>query len=178
MLNCCIRKKKEREEEQKRSTSSSMASAHPSSSETDGPSSEMKDDDNEDDDDDEFFECVSESEEAEKSDTCQPDSASADDIMQHKADGRLRQLGEEKLLHVDEALYIPLTQEPAPMTEDQLAEHAEVLTRYVIAIPIMVLASLYCLKLKIGWLSFSHPKIAQDEKSLRILKISSRTFRK
>ena len=49
--------------------------------------------------------------------------------MQYQPQGRLSKLDDLRLLRVDEALYIPVTQEPAPMTEDQLEAHAEVLTR-------------------------------------------------
>lgn len=51
------------------------------------------------------------------------------DSFTHQPDGRSRVLDELRLLNVDEALYIPLTQEPAPMTEDMLEEHAEVLAK-------------------------------------------------
>ena len=44
-------------------------------------------------------------------------------------EGRLHQCGDLDLLEVDEPLYIPVTQEPAPMTEDMLEEHAQVLTK-------------------------------------------------
>jgi Rab3 GTPase-activating protein catalytic subunit len=46
-----------------------------------------------------------------------------------EAEGRLKAYGELKLLNVDELLYVPVTQEPAPMTEDMLEEHAEVLAK-------------------------------------------------
>ena len=35
-----------------------------------------------------------------------------------------------RLLNTDELVHIPITQEPAPMTEDMLEEHAEVLAKY------------------------------------------------
>ncbi|XP_022111820.1 rab3 GTPase-activating protein catalytic subunit-like [Acanthaster planci] len=46
-----------------------------------------------------------------------------------KPSGRLRPYGDLKLLNKDELLYIPVTQDPAPMTEDMLEEHAEVLAQ-------------------------------------------------
>ncbi|XP_071792280.1 rab3 GTPase-activating protein catalytic subunit-like isoform X2 [Asterias amurensis] len=49
--------------------------------------------------------------------------------IKKKPVGRLRQCGDLKLLNRDEPLYIPVTQDPAPMTEDMLEEHAEVLAQ-------------------------------------------------
>ncbi|XP_041477306.1 rab3 GTPase-activating protein catalytic subunit-like [Lytechinus variegatus] len=46
-----------------------------------------------------------------------------------KPEGRLKPCGELRLLHTNEVLYIPVTQDPAPMTEDMLEEHAEVLAQ-------------------------------------------------
>jgi Rab3 GTPase-activating protein catalytic subunit len=41
--------------------------------------------------------------------------------------GRLKRLGKSKLLHHDDYLYVPMCQDPTPMTEDMLAEQAEIL---------------------------------------------------
>lgn len=46
-----------------------------------------------------------------------------------KPEGRLNQHGKLTLLHNGEPLYIPVTQEPAPMTEDLLEEQSEVLAK-------------------------------------------------
>jgi len=51
------------------------------------------------------------------------------DSYTHQADGRMRPFDDMKLLNSEEPLYVPITQEPAPMTEDMLEEHAEVLAR-------------------------------------------------
>ena len=51
------------------------------------------------------------------------------DSFTHQPEGRQKQFGELKLLNHNEFLYVPITQEPAPMTEDQLEEHAEVLAK-------------------------------------------------
>ncbi|KAL3864829.1 hypothetical protein ACJMK2_006481 [Sinanodonta woodiana] len=51
------------------------------------------------------------------------------DSVTHRPEGRLAPHGELKLLHNGEQMYIPVTQEPAPMTEDMLDEHAEVLAK-------------------------------------------------
>ena len=47
----------------------------------------------------------------------------------HQPEGRLRMCENMRLLHTDEHMHIPITQEPAPMTEDMLEEHAEVLAK-------------------------------------------------
>jgi len=52
------------------------------------------------------------------------------DSLVYQADGRLKLCSDLRLLNVNEPLYVPITQEPAPMTEDMLEEHAEVLARY------------------------------------------------
>jgi len=44
-------------------------------------------------------------------------------------EGRAERLGNLKLLEVDEWMYKPLMQDPAPLTEDQLAEQTEVLVQ-------------------------------------------------
>ena len=41
--------------------------------------------------------------------------------------GRLKKFGKSKLLEHDEYLYVPICQDPTPLTEDMLAEHAEVM---------------------------------------------------
>ncbi|XP_021357732.1 rab3 GTPase-activating protein catalytic subunit-like [Mizuhopecten yessoensis] len=41
--------------------------------------------------------------------------------------GRLAPFGDLQLIESSEQMYIPVTQEPAPMTEDMLEEHAEIL---------------------------------------------------
>ncbi|KAK7068094.1 Rab3 GTPase-activating protein catalytic subunit [Halocaridina rubra] len=72
-------------------------------------------------DDDEFYECEEEMEDEERS----VNSRSVWD----KPEGRLKRCGQLRLLKTNEPLYIPYTQEPAPMTEDRLEEHADVLLR-------------------------------------------------
>ncbi|XP_033728070.1 LOW QUALITY PROTEIN: rab3 GTPase-activating protein catalytic subunit-like [Pecten maximus] len=47
----------------------------------------------------------------------------------HGPVGRLAPFGDLKLIDSEESMYIPVTQEPAPMTEDMLEEHAEILAR-------------------------------------------------
>ena len=52
-----------------------------------------------------------------------------EDSVERQPKGRLSKLDDLKLINGLDDLYVPVTQEPAPMTEDLLAEHAEVLTR-------------------------------------------------
>ncbi|XP_060585547.1 rab3 GTPase-activating protein catalytic subunit-like [Ruditapes philippinarum] len=51
------------------------------------------------------------------------------DSYSHKPEGRLALFQDLKLVNCEEKMYIPITQEPAPMTEDMLEEHAEVLAK-------------------------------------------------
>jgi len=137
MLNCCIERRKAHE-----------TSLYGDVSMTSGNTSVMKQNSQSDDDDDEFFECETESAAAateSKSPAVNVDAASpmqcdeADagldlsldfaDSLLYQAAGRLKPCSDLRLLNVDEHLYVPVTQEPAPMTEDMLEEHAEVLAR-------------------------------------------------
>lgn len=66
---------------------------------------------NNDNDDDEFF-----------------DALEDDDVQQQEPDGRSKQCGDLYLVNNPKIpLYVPITQEPTPMTEDMLEEHASVL---------------------------------------------------
>lgn len=47
----------------------------------------------------------------------------------NKPEGRLSRLNDLKLVECDEPLYIPITQEPVPKTEDQMEDDAEVMLR-------------------------------------------------
>lgn len=47
----------------------------------------------------------------------------------NRPEGRLARLGTMKLVDSDEALYVPVTQEPVPKTEDQLEDDAEVMLK-------------------------------------------------
>lgn len=71
----------------------------------------------EEEEDDEFFDCSDDLEESKR-------LASID-----KPEGRLSRLGEMTLVDSDEALYVPLTQDPVPKTEDQLEDDAEVMLK-------------------------------------------------
>jgi len=148
MLNCCIERRKARE-----------ASVYGDMSVTDGNTSAVKQSSQSDDDDeDEFYECETDTAAAAAVTTdtsvlqsmtvntmagltvqCDDadgwrdaglDSPDVIDSLLRQASGRLKPCADLRLLNVSECLYVPVTQEPAPMTEDMLEEHAEVLARY------------------------------------------------
>ncbi|XP_067939936.1 rab3 GTPase-activating protein catalytic subunit-like isoform X2 [Watersipora subatra] len=106
MLNCCISRKSAREADQNELVMDASVSASNAESLSD---------------DDEFFDCDSSS-----SSPSLVETADKSDLIPQ---GRLRKLENVKLLNGKDDLYIPITQDPAPMTEDALAEHAEILTR-------------------------------------------------
>lgn len=118
MLNCCIHHKKVREWNQLNQNSPSPASVEsrePSSqsfySESDG--------------DDEYFECNDSS----NHDKERTNSSDNNKTQKQVPEGRLKQLNNLTLMNSEAALFIPITQEPSPMTEDMLEEHAEILVR-------------------------------------------------
>ncbi|KAG5283235.1 hypothetical protein AALO_G00039870 [Alosa alosa] len=76
------------------------------------------------DSEDEFFECLSDTEELKET-----PADRAKETGKAKPEGRLQPHGNLTLLNSDEPLYIPVTQEPAPMTEDTLEEQSEVLAK-------------------------------------------------
>ncbi|KAJ8320495.1 hypothetical protein KUTeg_002082 [Tegillarca granosa] len=97
---------------------------------------------------DEFFECdetnVENAQKSENSETAteqndKEESMDAEsetseaslykDSLNYKPEGRLTPCQDYKLLNSEEPMYIPVTQEPAPMTEDMLDEHAEILAK-------------------------------------------------
>lgn len=71
--------------------------------------------------DDEFFEC----------DASNEDDAGAQSKYEdwNKPEGRMAKLNDMKLIDSDEFLYVPITQEPVPKTEDQLEDDAEILLK-------------------------------------------------
>ncbi len=72
------------------------------------------------DSDDEFYDC---NEEQSNDDNNEP-------IISSKPEGRLSKCGDLKLLNNElEPLYIPITQDPTPMTEDMVNEHLIVLSK-------------------------------------------------
>ena len=68
------------------------------------------------DDEDMFFDCDDKTEKAEPIPVWSKDPV-----------GRLKRLGKQRLCHHDDYLYIPICQDPTPLTEDMLAEQAEIM---------------------------------------------------
>ncbi|XP_071844702.1 rab3 GTPase-activating protein catalytic subunit-like isoform X2 [Apostichopus japonicus] len=134
MLNCCIARKKAREERQslkeadRNISTTSFASAEDadtiSNVQPDRKGAAKEGEPRGSESEDEFYECEMENEEGPEDDAAIQES---EEIS--KPEGRLKVCGELKLLNSDEDLYIPVTQDPAPMTEDMLEEHAEVLAK-------------------------------------------------
>ncbi|XP_011506540.1 PREDICTED: rab3 GTPase-activating protein catalytic subunit [Ceratosolen solmsi marchali] len=100
MINCCIARKKMREECERKEHNLVI---------DEGESSD-------DSEDDEFFECLNEE---------------ANDVGKNppwnRPVGRLAKHPTLRLVQTGEALYLPVTQDPVPKTEDQLEEDAEVM---------------------------------------------------
>lgn len=79
------------------------------------------------DENDEFFDCIDLVKEAEIENEFDPNNIKMEKIS--KPEGRLKRFDDNiKLLNADDYLYIPITQDPVPKTEDQLQEDAEMLT--------------------------------------------------
>ncbi|XP_060785256.1 rab3 GTPase-activating protein catalytic subunit isoform X2 [Neoarius graeffei] len=117
MLNCCIEHKKARDDLRKNAASENglpVPQASPGKSWDSWSDSE-----------DEFFECLSDAEDMK--------DVPADGVKgtgaKIKPEGRMQPHGKLTLLNSNELLYIPVTQEPAPMTEDVLEEQSEVLAK-------------------------------------------------
>lgn len=74
-------------------------------------------DDEPEDEDDEFYDCSDE------------EDGNRRHAPWNKPEGRLSRLGNLTLVDSDEPLYIPMTQDPVPKTEDQLEDDAEVMLK-------------------------------------------------
>ena len=107
LLNCCIERKCAREKQQQQQSSRGSVTPKQQRRRT-----EVSDDSDEDDD---FFEC------SESLDDYSFISSPTDENLPVDVDegeGRLRPCGDLKLLHSpDRSLFIPITQDPSPMTE-------------------------------------------------------------
>uniref|UniRef100_A0A671Q419 Rab3 GTPase-activating protein catalytic subunit n=1 Tax=Sinocyclocheilus anshuiensis TaxID=1608454 RepID=A0A671Q419_9TELE len=121
MLNCCIERKRARDDGGK-SGASDRSRLGPESA---GPAevSPGKSWDSWSDSEEEFFECLSDTEEMKETESEKKTANKS------KAEGRLQPHGKLTLLNSPEPLFIPVTQEPAPMTEDLLEEQSEVLAK-------------------------------------------------
>ncbi|XP_074519862.1 rab3 GTPase-activating protein catalytic subunit isoform X2 [Halichoeres trimaculatus] len=138
MLNCCIERKRARDEarraqeggkEKEPKGAGSSQNGRPTLDSTASPASTKevspgKSWDSWSDSEDEFFECLSDQGETESSQT-----DGEKDGGKVKPEGRLHQHNNMTLLNSSEPLYVPVTQEPAPMTEDLLEEQSEVLAK-------------------------------------------------
>ncbi|XP_047465417.1 rab3 GTPase-activating protein catalytic subunit isoform X2 [Mugil cephalus] len=136
MLNCCIERKRARDEarkasdgnkERERRVSGGTHNNRPapeSASAASASASQGKSWDSWSDSEDEFFECLSDQGEIEA-----PHGEGGKDSSKNKAEGRLHPYNNMTLLNSTEPLYVPVTQEPAPMTEDLLEEQSEVLAK-------------------------------------------------
>ncbi|XP_075465641.1 rab3 GTPase-activating protein catalytic subunit isoform X2 [Ascaphus truei] len=142
MLNCCIERKKARDEGRKGNVAACASDASLSRTAGDagstGDSAKSKYEvgkswESWSDSEEEFFECHSDSDELKESGQESVGEALPKQDTKEapllKPEGRLHQSGNLTLLHVGEPLYIPVTQEPAPMTEDLLEEQSEVLAK-------------------------------------------------
>ncbi|KAM6898865.1 rab3 GTPase-activating protein catalytic subunit isoform 1-T2 [Lycodopsis pacificus] len=129
MLNCCIERKRARDETRKvlegsrererRVSPPESAAATTTASGSTREVSPGKSWDSWSDSEEEFFECMSDQGEIE----------AEKDGSKSKAEGRLHPYNNVTLLNSTEPLYVPVTQEPAPMTEDLLEEQSEVLAK-------------------------------------------------
>ncbi|NWW37996.1 RB3GP protein, partial [Panurus biarmicus] len=137
MLNCCIERKKARDEGKR----GSMSDRSPGGASGDGAKGGDHSGDNPDkekefgksweswsDSEEEFFECLSDTEDL-KGNGQENGKKGAKESVNLKPEGRLHPHGKLMLLHPGEPLYVPITQEPAPMTEDLLEEQSEVLAK-------------------------------------------------
>uniref|UniRef100_A0A674PD64 Rab3 GTPase-activating protein catalytic subunit n=1 Tax=Takifugu rubripes TaxID=31033 RepID=A0A674PD64_TAKRU len=129
MLNCCIERKRARDDARKvldegkerahRESGSSAAAVTSTKEVSPGKSWDSWSDSEE-----EFFECLSD-----QGDMDAPQTEEEKTGSKRKAEGRLHQYNSMNLLNSSEPLYVPVTQEPAPMTEDLLEEQSEVLAK-------------------------------------------------
>lgn len=108
MINCCIERKKNREANAYKLQNASV-------------------DDFESESEEEFFECTEE--EAAKQEELQMNKTQqkSKQLIWNRPKGRLAKHPFLRLLKNNDALYIPVTQDPVPKTEDQLEEDAEVM---------------------------------------------------
>ncbi|NXB69989.1 RB3GP protein, partial [Donacobius atricapilla] len=137
MLNCCIERKKARDEGKRGSVSdrspggASGDAAKGGDHSGDNPDKEKefgKSWESWSDSEEEFFECLSDTEDL-KGNGQDNGKKGARESVNLKPEGRLHPHGKLMLLHPGEPLYVPITQEPAPMTEDLLEEQSEVLAK-------------------------------------------------
>ncbi|XP_019887701.2 rab3 GTPase-activating protein catalytic subunit isoform X2 [Ooceraea biroi] len=109
MMNCCIARKKAREENAHRSQSMEVDDVEETESE-----------------EEEFFECSSEELANEEAPSTRM-QLKAKHLLWNKPAGRLAKHPSLRLIQTGDPLYLPITQDPVPKTEDQLEEDAQVM---------------------------------------------------
>ncbi|XP_032690945.1 rab3 GTPase-activating protein catalytic subunit isoform X2 [Odontomachus brunneus] len=109
MMNCCIARKKTREENAHRPQSMEIDDVEETESE-----------------EEEFFECSSE-ELANEEVSSTRTQLKAKHLLWNKPAGRLAKHPSLRLIQSGDPLYLPVTQDPVPKTEDQLEEDAQVM---------------------------------------------------
>ncbi|KAM9802168.1 rab3 GTPase-activating protein catalytic subunit isoform X5 [Syngnathus typhle] len=134
MLNCCIKRKQARDSIHKnpeRSNETAFQNIHQVTEVTAANSSSQitavspgKFLDSWSDSEEEFFECLSD-----QWDTESPCIRREKDGSKTRAEGRMHPCNNMTLLNSSDLLFIPVTQEPAPMTEDLLEEQSEILAK-------------------------------------------------
>uniref|UniRef100_H2YME2 Rab3 GTPase-activating protein catalytic subunit n=1 Tax=Ciona savignyi TaxID=51511 RepID=H2YME2_CIOSA len=130
MLNCCVNHKILREEKRKAASKGKVddlathenfeknaANYPPAHDNAISDTEHFKISDSE----DEFYECDSDVEEQQL--------LQRDEFMGFSPEGRLKQCGSLTLINSSALLYIPITQDHAPLTEDQLEEQANVFSK-------------------------------------------------
>ncbi|XP_061782570.1 rab3 GTPase-activating protein catalytic subunit [Nerophis lumbriciformis] len=133
MLNCCIKRRQARDNLRK-APEGSKGRDHPNSRQSEltatNSSSETtampagKSWDSWSDSEEEFFECLSDQGENDSQHNRSDKHGS-----KTRAEGRMHPFNNVSLINSSELLFIPVTQEPAPMTEDLLEEQSEILAK-------------------------------------------------
>ena len=117
MINCCVERKIMRDNNVK--TPDIQEEKNMEQGDKDGNNSGT-------DEEDIFFDCDDEEEEMESENKKQNSGGSSIPIWSKEPIGRAKRL-KIKLLNHDEYIYIPVCQDPTPLTEDMLAEQADVM---------------------------------------------------
>ena len=86
---------------------------------------EADDDDGSNDTEEEFYDC----DEDEAASSGSRKSSPAKVVDASNSEGRLKRLRNLKLLDSEDYLYVPITQEPVPKTEDELQDDADVMLK-------------------------------------------------
>ncbi|XP_028409071.1 rab3 GTPase-activating protein catalytic subunit-like isoform X2 [Dendronephthya gigantea] len=129
MLNCCIARKCLSKRSQT-SINDEMSEKHFKPNDGNRPASARSKHSHPDDDssEDEFFEALENQDDSD--DSGEDEEGNLKTVQSNtRREGALKRCGDLRLLISGEPLYIPVTQEPAPMTEDMLQAHADVLTQ-------------------------------------------------